>query len=295
MYDNHGGPEVMQLRELPVPTPAADELLICVEATSVNPVDWKIMASAEVSGRFGVTLPGGIGNDLAGSVVEVGSEVADWAVGDRIMTSARGRALQEYTTVRPASVAIARLPEGLDAATAACMNVAGRTAWDAVATIVRPQETLLVHGGSGAVGQLAIQFARQTGARVVATGSAARAERIRSLGAEAIEYGGDLRAKLEHVAPISAVLDCADGEGIRVGLELGAELHRCISISVKNAHGASGVATDLEQTAPLQHLVDLLDGEVDVEIGARYTFADARLAYEAALQGKHPGKIVIDF
>ena len=297
MYDNYGGPEVMHLREASFPEPAPDEVLIRVAAVSINPVDWKIMADPVVAERFGLDRPSGIGNDIAGVIEAVGADVTDWKPRDRVITSARGRALQEYTTVRPATTAMAHVPENLDFVEAACVNIAARTAWDAVDGPARARagQTLLVHGGSGAVGQFAIQFARRHGARVIATGSAKRLARIRELGAEAIEYGGDLHEKLQGYAPIGAVLDCADGEGIRVGLELGAELHRCISISVKNAHGAGGVALDLEQTAPLQHLIDMVAaGDVDVEVGARYPFADARLAYEAARRGEHPGKVVIE-
>ena len=296
-HREYGGPEVMRLTEAALPAPEPHEVLVRVEAVSINPVDWKIMASHEKAANFGLALPSGIANDIAGTIEEVGSSVTLWKVGDRVMTSARGRALQEYVVIDPSSVAVAHIPEQLDTAEAACVNIAARTAWDAVEGPARARagQTLLVHGGSGAVGQFAIQFARRHGVRVVATASASRLGRVRSLGAEAVEYGGDLHAKLQSLAPINAVLDCADGEGVRVGIELGAELHRCISISVKNAHGAGGVATDLEQTAPLQHLIDMVAaGDVEVEIGARYPFARAREAYEAAIAGQHKGKIVIE-
>ncbi|WP_293697619.1 alcohol dehydrogenase catalytic domain-containing protein, partial [uncultured Agrococcus sp.] len=160
-HREYGGPEVMRLTDAALPEPEAHEVLVRVETVSINPVDWKIVGSPEKASNFGLSLPSGIANDVAGTIEEVGSNVVGWQVGDRIMTSARGRALQEYVVIDPTAVAVAHIPEQLDTAEAACVNIAARTAWDAVEGLsnARPGQTLLVHGGSGAVGQFAIQFA----------------------------------------------------------------------------------------------------------------------------------------
>lgn len=295
MHHEFGGPEVMRLREVPVPVPGPDEILIRVDAVSLNPVDWKIMAGGPAAQNRGLRPPLGIANDVAGTVLEVGEQIGEWRPGDRVIASARCRALQECTVVAPGATALAHIPDSMDAGVAACVNIAARTAWAAVHDRLLEGETLYIHGGSGAVGQFAIQYAVAAGVRVIASGSSSRLERIRELGAEPVEYGEGLDARLAALAPVHAVLDCADGEGVRIGMQLGAPLERCTSISVKQAYGAKGVATDLEKTAPLQHLLDLVaGGAVDVEIGARYPFERAREAYESALAGAHRGKIVVD-
>ncbi|GCE23930.1 NADPH:quinone oxidoreductase [Dictyobacter kobayashii] len=185
-----GGPEVFELRELPKPTPEADEVLVRVYATSINPVDYKIRQAGSWAG---VKPPAVIGYDVAGVVEAVGAAVKDFKVGDDVYYTpdipGKGGSYAEYHVAREAIVA--HKPKNLSYLEAASVPLAGGTAWDALITRAQLKvgETVLIHGGTGGVGSFAIQIARAAGAYVYTTCSAKNAELARKLGAhKVIDY-----------------------------------------------------------------------------------------------------------
>ncbi len=296
MHDRFGGPEVLELREVDEPHAAPGEVRIRVEATALNPVDWKIFSGGPAAASRGLVPPLGVGNDIAGTIDEVGDGVSGWDVGDRVFGSARTRALQDHTVVDPAAERLARIPEGLDAGVAASLVVAGRTAWDAVEQLVeRAGETLFIHGASGGVGQLAVQLAVRRGARVIGSSSERNHELLRALGAEPVVYGAGLPERLETMLPIDACFDCAGADGIAAALQAGVPIHRCIAIAAKGAHGARGVATDLAQTGALDDLARLAaSGDLEVAIEQRFPLERFREAYERLMAGHARGKLILD-
>ena len=179
------------LRDVPRPVPAPGEVLVRVEASGVNPLDTKIRAGAAAHAR--VTPPMILGIDLAGIVAEVGPGVTGFAVGDEVygMTGGVGDrpgSLAEYAAVDPDL--LARKPARLSMAEAAALPLAVITAWEGLVdrANTRDGQLVLVHGGAGGVGHVAVQLALARGATVFATGSGASLDAIRRLGAEPIDY-----------------------------------------------------------------------------------------------------------
>ncbi len=185
-----GGPEKLELAEMPLPTPAAHEVRVRLRAASVNPVDYKIRQSGAWAR---LPMPAILGYDAAGVVDAVGSNVTELAPGDEVFYCARIFGRQgTYAEFHVEDAAIiAKKPQRLSFEEAACLPLAAITAHDAVVGFfgTKPGDTVLIHAGAGGVGCFAVQLAKAAGARVLATGRSENAELIRSLGAdEVIDY-----------------------------------------------------------------------------------------------------------
>jgi NADPH2:quinone reductase len=185
-----GGPEKLELAEVPLPTPAAHEVRVRLRAASVNPVDYKIRQSGAWAR---LPMPAILGYDAAGVVDAVGSSVTELAPGDEVFYCARIFGRQgTYAEFHVEDAAIvAKKPLQLSFEEAACLPLAAITAHDAVIGFfgTKPGDTVLIHAGAGGVGCFAVQLAKAAGARVLATGRSENAELIRGLGAdEVIDY-----------------------------------------------------------------------------------------------------------
>jgi len=182
-----GGPEVFEAREIPLPQPQAQELLVKVYATSVNPMDCRIRQGPWP----GLTPPAILGYDVSGEAVAVGEGVNDFQVGDEVYYTpppfTQGSDA-EYHVVNEAIVA--RKPSTLSHLEAASIPLVGNMAWDALARAqLQAGETILIHGGAGGVGSLAIQLAKAREATVLTTCRSPHREFVKSLGAdEVIDY-----------------------------------------------------------------------------------------------------------
>lgn len=195
VYERYGPPEVVEIRDVPRPAPAAGEVLIRVHATTVSAADWRVRSLDLPSGfaplarpMFGFRRPRQpiLGTELAGVVEEVGSGVTQWRAGDAVIAfpGFRMGAHAEYI-VMPADGRIAAKPANVPFAEAAALCFGGLTALHFLRQAkVREGERVLVNGASGAVGVAAAQLARDMGARVTGVASGANAELVRSLGAE---------------------------------------------------------------------------------------------------------------
>ena len=183
--------EPLRIDWLPTPEPGPDEVLVRVQAVGLNPLDTKIRAGKAAHARH--PLPAILGIDMAGTVVAVGSAVTRFRSGDEVfgMTGGVGGvqgALAEYAAVDPAL--LAHRPKTLSMREAAAIPLVFITAWEGVVdrAQVRPGKTVLIHGGAGGIGHVAIQIARAFGAVVYATGKANQREYIEQLGATFIDY-----------------------------------------------------------------------------------------------------------
>lgn len=186
-----GGPEKLEVADMPKPAPGPAQVLVRVKASSVNPVDYKIRMYP--SNWAGVPVPAILGYDAAGVVEAVGAQVTDLKPGDEVFYCARifGRqgTYAEYH-VEDADIVVKK-PANLTFEEAASLPLAGMTAYDAIVTFfqTKPGDTVLIHAGAGGVGSLAVQLAAAAGARVIATGRKENEPLIRSLGAhEVIDY-----------------------------------------------------------------------------------------------------------
>ncbi len=184
-YHEHGGPEVLRVEDVPRPEPGETELLVRVEAGAVNPVDTYFREGSYPPGD----RPWIPGSDVAG-VVEAAGEGTDLEAGDRIVATALGNDHQgtcaEYTVV-PEEFA-APLPDSIGFEAAAAGALVGVTAWQSLlaACGLEPGGRVLVHGGNGGVGHLAVQLATASGADVTTTASPEYHDRLADLGAEPV-------------------------------------------------------------------------------------------------------------
>ncbi|MDO1446427.1 NAD(P)-dependent alcohol dehydrogenase [Rhodocytophaga aerolata] len=185
----YGGPEILKLEEVEKPQLKDDHLLVRVMANSANPADWHILRGKPFFARFtfGLFRPKDkiLGADFAGVVEKVGSQVAQFQVGDRVFgESLQGGAFAEYICA-PASVC-AKMPEGVAFPIMASVPIAGLTALQAVTTHgqVKEGESVLINGSSGGVGHFAVQLAKVYGTKVTAVCSSKNREFVKALGAD---------------------------------------------------------------------------------------------------------------
>src|ERR1700758_4310461 len=185
----YGGPEVLRYEDVVVPAPGAGELLIKVQAASVNPLDWKTRAGY-LKDFFPHTMPFIPGWDGSGIVEAVGSGVTQFKQGDEVYAKTnRDGTYAEYAIVTEPEAALK--PKSVDHVQAAAIPVVALTAWQALfekAQLAAGQK-VLIHGAAGGVGSFAVQFAKWKGAHVIGTASAKNQAFLRELGTdEPIDY-----------------------------------------------------------------------------------------------------------
>ncbi|MDQ3615399.1 MAG: NAD(P)H-quinone oxidoreductase [Actinomycetota bacterium] len=205
-----GGPDVLTVTDLPDPSPGDDEVVVDMAGTSVNRAD-----TLQRRGNY-PPPPGAsdvLGLECSGVVSAIGSAVSGWSVGDRVCALLAGGGYAEKVLIPAGQVM--PVPEGLDLVTAGALPEVACTVWSNVFMVagLQREETLLVHGGAGGIGTLAIQVASALGSRVVTTaGSEEKLEVCRSLGADvAINY-----KEKDFVAEVEAA---TDGKGVDVILD----------------------------------------------------------------------------
>jgi NADPH:quinone reductase-like Zn-dependent oxidoreductase len=176
----YGGPLVFN--DVPTPTIARDEILVKIKSTAANHLDL-VKASGALRQILPIDLPWTPGHEFSGVVEQIGSDVAGYAQGDAVFAANEtGGAYAEYLAVK--AVAIARKPSNLSFEEAASVPVAAQTAWQGIFTHghLEDGQTILIHGGAGAVGAYAVQLASHAGAIVIATASGEDEAYLKSLG-----------------------------------------------------------------------------------------------------------------
>mgnify|MGYP001135062293 FL=1 len=306
-YEQLGGPEVLEVVEVPDPAAPAGGVVVRVHAAGVNPIDGKLRSGGRPSGPFtGPRVPGG---DAAGTIVEVGDGVDGWAVGDEVVV--RG-AKGAYATHLVADAAqLVRKPAEVSWEQAASIGIPVSTAYQALVSLgVAEGETLLIHGGSGAVGRAAVQLARRTGATVVATASPANHQRLRELGATPVAYGAGLLERLRAAAPQGYDL-ILDAVGTDEALETSFALvddrsgigtvvvgGRAAELGIQAWAGGNPVPLTAEQSALRDDayglVLDLIArGEFEVDIARTFPLAEAAEAARLVESGHPGGKVVL--
>jgi NADPH:quinone reductase-like Zn-dependent oxidoreductase len=202
----YGGPEVLKLEDVPRPEPKENEILVRVIASGVNPVD-ALIVSGKYAKEFGTHVPLTPGYDIAGVVEQTGAKITKFKIGDPIYGFVLwGGGFAEYAVATEGEAAIK--PKSLSYSEAASVPLVVLTAWQALidAGKLSSGQTVLIHGGSGGVGTMAIQIAKARGGRVIATASTANRDLLKELGADvAVDY---TKEKFEDVAKdVDVVLD----------------------------------------------------------------------------------------
>jgi NADPH:quinone reductase-like Zn-dependent oxidoreductase len=235
-YSRFGGPDVLELVELPDPHPGPGQIRVAVRAAGVNPIDWKMR-----SGVRGGDLPQTTGREVAGVVDELGAGVSDVAVGDKVFGFAAGGGGAAELAL---SADFAPIPPSLDFAGAAGLPVAVETAVRTLDLLgVGSGSTVVINGAAGAVGSSAVQIAVARGARVIGTASPVNHDYLRSLGAEPTTYGDDLADRLRELAPdgVDAALDAAGGGALPALVELAGSPERVVTVADYAGAEATGV------------------------------------------------------
>ncbi|WHU48483.1 NADP-dependent oxidoreductase [Gordonia sp. L191] len=285
--------------ELPVPDPG--QVVVAVEAIGVNPIDAKIIRG--FMGTDESALPRPVGNEFAGTVRAVGPGTDDLAVGDPVIGYPVPGAYADHIVV--ATDRLHRRPESLDVQRAAGLLLVGVTAADAIATAhVADGDVVMVHGGAGAVGVVAVQLAVKAGATVIATAAPTNHEYLRGLGAFPVTYGDGLIERIREAAPgtVTVAIDTVGtDEAIDVSLELVADRSRIVSIAAFGRAEDGIVLIDGSSSDSKRHRAEAIepliaaaaDGSLVTEVAATYPLDRAGHAL-ADLSGRHPrGKFVL--
>ena len=313
-----------ELARLPLPEPRPGHVLVRIRAAGVSPLDTKIRAGKAAHAKQ--PLPAVLGMDLAGEVVAVGAGVTRLAVGDEVHGLAGGIGGLQGTLAEYAAVdadLLARKPASLSMREAAALPLNAITAWEGLVdrANVRAGQRVLVHGGAGGVGHIAVQLARARGAEVVATASAADLETVRAAGATAVDYAGvtaeDLvRAHAGDAGGFDVVFDTVGGATLdasflaarrhtgHVVSALGWGTHALAPLSFRGAT-YSGIFTLLPMLTGegRAHHGEILEAVARiVDAGAlrprlastRLGLADAAAAHELVTSGRARGKVVVE-
>jgi NADPH:quinone reductase-like Zn-dependent oxidoreductase len=299
VYETFGGPEVLQLLEVPEPHASPGEVRVRVTAAGLNPMDWLLSSVPELAAQFGITLPSGFGYDFAGVVDEVGKGVDGFTVGDRVYGGALGRAVADYTVITPEDARLTHTPQGVSDEVASTLPVAGGTAVAALEAIgLRAGDTVLIGGAAGGVGLFAVQLAKLVGATVIGTASESTFDFLRELGAEPVAYGAGLVDRVRSLAPdgVNAATDLFGTETVEAALALGVAADR-ISTIAAGPNPPGGVRATGGNDAPADAFARITDailaGKLTVPIEATFPVERIREAV-TLLAGRHVhGKIVI--
>lgn len=304
-----GGPEVLELAEVEVPSPKPGEILVRHEAVGVNFID-----TYHRTGLYPVKLPSGLGLEAAGVVEAVGDGVERFKTGDRVAYASGPIGAYAELNVTAAARAV-KLPAGVDAKVGAAALLKGMTAEFLVRRTfpVKAGDTILVHAAAGGVGSILVQWAKHLGAQVIGTaGSEAKAELARNHGADHVILYRDQDVAAE-------VRRLTDGKGVPVAYDsvgaatfegtLASLARRGLFVSFGNASGPvppfaplrlsqagslfftrptmfdyTATTEELDQSAAALFEV-IQSGAVKIDIGQTFALGDARKAHEA-LEGR---------
>jgi len=298
-YESFGGPEVLAVRDVVEPHAGPGEVRVRVAAVGLNPMDWMLSSMPAVAASFGITLPAGLGQDLAGVVDEVGAGVAGFAAGDRVFGSALGRAAADFAVFTVDEELLLHTPAGISDDVASTLGVAGLTADAALHAIgLRDGDTVLIGGAAGGVGVFAVQLARLAGATVIGTGAATTFDFLRELGAQPVAYGPGLAERLQALAPvrITAAAALVGTETVEAALALGVAPQRICAIAA-GPHPPGGVrATGAASATPgaLERITDaIVAGKLVVPIAATFPIEEIGEAVMLQRSGHVHGKVVV--
>lgn len=306
-YSSFGEPDVVDVVDVPTPTAPVDGVVVQVRAAGINPIDLKLMVGLRPSAE--ITEPRRIGSDAAGVIVEIGAEVVGWTVGDEVIVHRAHGAIATHVVAKPEQ--LDRKPALLSWEQAAALGVPASTAYQALKSLgVTDGTVLLIHAGSGAVGQAAIQFARAWGATVVATGSARNQDRIRELGAIPVVYGDGLVDRLRTAAPqgYDLILDAAGtDEALEASFALVDDRQkigtivvggRAASLGIRAWAGGSPVPLTPEEVKLRREAIGaaaelLAEGKFQIEIGASFPLSSIVEALRSSKSAAIRGKVVV--
>jgi len=320
----YGNIDDVQVSEQPKPSLSEDAVLVKVHAASINPLDIRVL-EGEFKAILPVKFPFILGNDFAGTVIEVGSNVTQFKAGDEVYAKIDlNGAFAEYTVVQQSSLALK--PQNISMELAASLPLVALTAWQALVEIAKVQsgQKVLIHAGSGGVGSIAIQLAKSLGAIVATTTSGKNTRWVRELGADIIiDYKtADFEQELKDY---DVVLDTQGGKTLEKSLNVVKRGGRIISISgppdqafaeavnpnrflkcvipllswpIRHKAKKRGITYSFlfmqpngQQLSKISELVEA--GKIKPIVDQTYDFAQIKEAFQYVNAGRSKGKVVL--
>jgi NADPH:quinone reductase-like Zn-dependent oxidoreductase len=314
VHDRYGDADVIHVDRRPVPTIADDEVLVRVEAAGLDRGTWHLLTGRPYLARLAIGLRrprvSVLGRDVAGTVAATGPAVHEFTIGDPVFGVASG-SFAEYAKAKARK--LARAPDVLSPAEAAILGISGMTALQAIdAADVKAGSTLLVIGASGGVGSYAVQIARGVGARVTGVSRAAKADFVRSLGAERV-IAYDSEPGDGHAGPYDAIVDTGGDTGLSRLRSMLAPRGTLVIVGGEGGDAVTGMGRQLharmlspfvgqrltfivnrERRADLERLRDLVnDGTVKPALDTVYPLDQAAEAMRDHVAGRTKGKAAI--
>ncbi|MBI2012219.1 NADP-dependent oxidoreductase [Candidatus Daviesbacteria bacterium] len=305
-FRDYGGPEVIEINEIPQPTPAQDQVLIEVYAATINPFDYKVRRGY-MKDSMPLKLPLTIGGNFSGIVVGAESEVTKFKVGDKVFGQSYAfgggsGAIAEYAVASVENIAIK--PKNISYIEAGSLPLVGASAIQALEQHInlKDGQKILIHGGAGGIGSIAIQLAKYLGAYIVTTVSGEEAEFVKSLGAdEVIDYQKEKFEENPPAGGFDAVFDTVGGDtldrsfkvlkkgGVLVSM-LG-EPSKELALKYEVAVFGQNTQTNSKNLSRLKELVE--QGVIKPQIDRVFPLDQTREAFEYVETGHPRGKVVI--
>jgi NADPH:quinone reductase-like Zn-dependent oxidoreductase len=298
-FDKYGGLDVLDVREVADPVAGPGEVLVAVKAAGINPGEIAIR-EGRLDARWPATFPSGEGTDLAGVVRALGDGAAGFALGDEVLGWTEQRASQAELVVVPVDQLTAK-PADVPWEVAGSLFVAGMAAYASVQA-VSPQagETVVVSAAAGGVGSVAVQLARNTGAKVIGLAGEQNHDWLRARGIVPVTYGDGQAERIRAAAggTVDAFIDTFGGGYVELAVELGVSPERINTIADFDAVerlGVKGQGTHAIASAALLAALAALvaDGRLEIPIAHTYPLAQVRDAFEDLAARHTHGKIVL--
>ncbi|MEU0499135.1 NADP-dependent oxidoreductase [Mycobacterium sp. NPDC006124] len=303
-FDEYGDVDVLDVRDVPRPVPADGEVLVEVKAAGVNPGEAMIRQGL-LHDRYPATFPSGEGSDLAGVVVELGSDSTGFALGDEVLGFSFGRSSHAEFVAVPAEQ-LTHKPAAVSWEVAGGLYVAGSTAYAAVRSVnVAAGDVVAVSAAAGGVGTLAVQLARLTGATVLGIAGPANDDWLADHGVIPVNYGDGLADRLREAASSSATgrvdafVDLFGGGYVKLAVEeLGVAPERVDTVIDFAAVERYGVKVEGSAEASTAEVLAELAGQIaagdlEVPLAGVFPLEDVRKAYRTLEQRHSRGKIVL--
>jgi len=307
ILEKTGGVENFIIKEIAKPTIKSTEILVAPKALGINPVDYKVRGDEDLLNMiYGEQRPAILGWDIAGTVVEKGSEVVDFEIGDAVFGMINfvgaGNTYAEY--VAAPATQLAKIPTNISFEAAAATTLAALTALQVLQNNIKENDRVLIHAGSGGVGHFAIQIAKSFGAYVITTSSSKNKDFVMSLGAdEHIDYRA--QAFQEVVSNVDFVFDMFNGDILLNSLKVVKKGGSIVSLPTPNfSEEIQELAKESEVNVSF-HMVEsngkdmntlralLENGKVKPHISNTFTFSEMAKAHLQLESGRTVGKVVV--
>lgn len=298
IINGYGKNDVVEYKDVDIPEITADELLIKVHTAGINPIDWKIRNGA--GERLGLKLPIALGGELAGTIEKVGNNVSKFKEGDFVFGIVKTGAFSEYAIATQNEIVLK--PTEMDFEQASAIPLAGLTAWQAIFDLagLTAGQRILITGSSGAVGSLAVQFAKAKGAYVIGIASTNNLDFVKQIGAdEVIDYTSQKFEKL--VKDVDVVFDTVGGDTFErtfQTLKKGGFLVTSVAFPTEDKANQFGVRSARVFCKPnSEELLQISElyvaGKLRARINNVLPLTETTKALDISESGKASGKIVL--